>query len=213
VGGVGEFINTPDFPNYSDPLGTGQIRQGSIWLFASQNQGTMPGGETGYWNTAFSFSLNKTAGFRVGVAVDAMLFDGAAPDYVSISKVGGGEVFSDLLSRDGVSDMVFFDINGSAGEQFVVKLWQFYSGRSAFALVTFDQLPAPPTPNLICIQNGSNVTLSWEQNIPGWILESSIDLGVSDQWDPVPGVDYENNSVTLSTAGVPKNFFRLRKNP
>jgi hypothetical protein len=64
---------------------------------------------------------------------------------------------------------------------------------------------------LICIQNGSNVTLSWEQNIPGWILESSTDLGVTDAWETVPGV--EKNSVTLSTIGVPKNFFRLRKNP
>jgi hypothetical protein len=123
------------------------------------------------------------------------------------------EAFSDALTRDGIADMVFFDISGNAGDVFEVNLWQTNSligvdGPIAFALVTFDQFP---TPTLTCVQDGNNFTLSWEQNIPGWVLESSTDLGKDDAWDPVPGV--ENNSVSVPTAGVPKNFFRLRKDP
>lgn len=207
-GGAGQFINTPDFPNYSHSSGSGQLRQGSIWLAEPENQGTMPGDVSGYWSSAFSFTLSQAAGFRLGVAVDAMSFDGAAPDHVSVWNASTGDVFSASLNRDGVSDMVFFDVNGAEGDVFIVKLWQVEANRSGFALVTFDKAP---TPTLICTQSGGNVTLSWEQNIPGWILESSTDLGSSDLWDPVPGV--VNNSVTLSTSGVPKNFFRLRKDP
>jgi hypothetical protein len=53
--------------------------------------------------------------------------------------------------------------------------------------------------------------LSWDPESTGWVLESSSDLGASDTWDPVPGV--VNNSVSVPMTGVPKNFFRLRKDP
>lgn len=207
TGAAGDFINNTNFPNYSDAAGTTQLRQGSIWLLESNIQ---EGGEgvPGNANTAFSFTLSKAAEFRLGVAVDAMDYSDAAPDYVSIWNANKGEVFSGLLSRDGVSDMVFFDIAGGEGEEFVVKLWTFDYTRTAFALITFDQAP---TPTLAYTQDGGNFTLSWEQEIPGWILESSTDLGVEDDWAPVPGV--VNNSVTLDMTGTPKNFFRLRKDP
>jgi hypothetical protein len=211
AGGAGEFINTPNFPIYSDALGNSQLRQGSIWLYDPLNQGTMRGGATGYFNTAFSFTLNKAAAFRLGVVVDTMSFDGAAPDYVSISKVGSGNVFSDPINRNGVSDMVFFDIIGGEGDVFVVKLWQADANRTAFALITFDQLAVSAPPTLSYTQADGNIILSWQQNITGWILESSTDLGITDGWDPVPGVS--NNTAIVPMAGVPKNYFRLKKSP
>jgi hypothetical protein len=96
---------------------------------------------------------------------------------------------------------------------FSVRLWRTAGeagGPIAFSLVIFDQLPAP-VPTLSQTRDGNNLALSWELGIPGWILESSTDLGFVDIWDPVPNVD--DNSVTLDMTGVPKKFFRLRNDP
>jgi hypothetical protein len=204
-------VNTEDFPVFSDASGTGLVRQGSIWLSEPEQEGIMPGEIPGNWKTAFSFTLSEDAGFRLGVAVDAMDSGDRAPDHVSVWNVATGEVFSTLLTRDGSSDMVFFDIQGSEGDEFEVRLWQEGFNRYGFALITFDELPAPPPPTLVCTRAGNLITLSWQPEITGWVLESSTDLGVSDAWSLVPGVS--NNSVSVSMDGVPKNFFRLRKDP
>jgi hypothetical protein len=60
--------------------------------------------------------------------------------------------------------------------------------------------------------SGGNIILSWEPEITGWVLESSSDLGVSDTWEPVLDLD-NDNIVSVPMTGVPKNFFRLRKDP
>jgi hypothetical protein len=64
-------------------------------------------------------------------------------------------------------------------------------------------------PVLSITRSGSNVILSWPEDVSGWTLESSTDLGISDLWDPVIGVS--NNSVTVPLNGS-KEFFRLKKN-
>ncbi len=209
-GAAGQFINNTNFPNYRAASGTTELRQGAIWLLESniQEEGTSPGG-TSNWNTAFNFTLSQAAGFRLGVAVDNMSDPDVAPDYVSVFNTATGNVFSGALTRDGISDMVFFDIEGGAGDSFVVILWHFDFIRTAFALITFDQTSVP---TLSYALNGDNITLSWEPEIPGWILESSTDLGVGDDWNPLPDAN-NDNSVTVPMTGVPKNFFRLRKNP
>lgn len=66
-------------------------------------------------------------------------------------------------------------------------------------------------PTLSYSRSGNLFTLSWPEDVTGWTLESSTDLGDQDLWDPVPGV--VNNSVTLDMTGFPKNFFRLKSNP
>jgi hypothetical protein len=213
-GEEGDFINYVDAPTFKNPAGTSDVRQGSLWLSSDNKMpGNAPGNMPGMRSSAFKFILSDSARFRLGVAVDTLGDGYYAADYVSVSNVVTGEVFcTSPLTRNGSPDMVFFDIGGNVGEEFEVALWQIdesgSDGRVAFALVTFDKAP---TPTLTYTQNGSNITLSWETNIPGWILQSSTDLGAGDDWDPVPGV--VNNSVSVSKVGVPKNFFRLKTNP
>jgi len=216
VGAEGTYLNLPSSPDFRNPQGNAWLRQGSLWLSNDfQTSGTVPGGAFGFRISAFTFTLSAPATFRLGVAVDTLgaIYNVYAPDRVSVFNTGTGEVFSTQLSRDGTPDMAFFNISGSLGDTFEVALWQTdgnigIGDRTAFALITFDKAP---TPTLTCTQNEGSVTLSWEQNIAGWILESSTDLGAGDDWDPVPGV--VNNSVNVSMTGAPKNFFRLRKNP
>ena len=64
-------------------------------------------------------------------------------------------------------------------------------------------------PVLSITRSGSNVILSWPEDVSGWTLESSTDLGNLDDWSPVPGV--VANSVTVPLNGS-KEFFRLKKN-
>jgi hypothetical protein len=223
-GGAGNYVNSDTYQQFVTPYSSETLRQGVLAVTIPEdveNEGTPPGGDPGRWCNAFTFTLSKNANFRLGVAVDTGTFIDAenpldasnAPDYVSVSKVNGAEEFSVALSRNGVPDMVFFDITGNADEVFSVRLWQTTDetgGPIAFALVTFDQLTTP-LPTLSQTRVGKELTLSWELGIPGWILESSTDLGIADIWYPVLGV--ENNSVTLDTTNVPKNFFRLRNDP
>jgi hypothetical protein len=111
--------------------------------------------------------------------------------------------------------MVFFDIQGNQNDEFVVSLWEANEaltlGRVAsFSLITFDKLPDP---TLSYVLNGNSFTLSWEPATIGWTLESSTDLDMNDAWTPVTDPPVVNNSVTLDITGVPKRFFRLRKDP
>lgn len=216
VGVQGNYVNLDVSPFFKNPGGVDPVRQGSLWPdTVDQTEGNIPGDIPGIRSSVINITLGKSASFRLGVAVDTMADGYYAPDYVSVSNSSTGEIFSAQLVCDGVADMVFFDIGGIPGEEFEVSLWKIdddlglgTDSRGSIALITFDQLP---TPTLTYTQNGSDITLSWELDIPGWILESSTDLGVGDHWDPVPGV--VNNSVTLDMTGVPKNFFRLRKDP
>lgn len=221
-GGGGSCFIFNTNPVFSNSTGTGSLRQGSLAVSITDFEVPGPGGSSASKAKAFSFTLSQAAGFRLGVAVGTLGVSGGeafAPDNVSVFNVSTGEVFSSALIRDGIADLALFDITGNAGDEFVVNLWQTNAaigldGPIAFALVTFDQLPAPPpppAPTLNYALNAGNIILSWDPESTGWILESSTDLGSSDLWDPVPGV--VGNSVTLSTSGVPKNFFRLRKDP
>lgn len=216
VGKEGTYLNFSSSPDFRNPSDSSWLRQGALWLIAdNQTSGTVPGGASGTRISAFTFTLSASASFRLGVVVDTLgeSYNIFSPDRISVFNTNTGEVFSTQLNRDGIPDMAFFNIGGSAGDVFEVAFWQTDTNistgeRVAFSLVTFDRAPIP---TLTCTQNVGSVTLSWEQNIPGWTLESSTDLGVGDSWDPVP--DVINNSVTLPTTGVPKNFFRLKMSP
>ena len=213
-GAAGDYINNTNFPDFTDSTGSELLRQGSLWIAQPEDFvfGFAPGGIEGIRHTAFSFSMKEAAAFRLGVAVDCMADETVAAGFVSVTHAATGEVFSTALTRDGVPDMVFFDIQGDPNDEFVVELWnineEFLDSRLGFSLITFDQLPIP---NLSHVLDGSSLTLSWEPEILGWTLESSTDLG--DDWTPVTEPPVVNNSVTLDISDVPKNFFRLRKDP
>lgn len=213
AGGEGTLLNIDYFPLFYDPTGATQSQQGVLRLSSEAKvSGNVPGNATGMRNKAFTFTMSNPAVFRLGVAVDTLTDGSYGPDYVSVTNANTGEVFSAAIVRDGVPDMVFFDIGGNVGDVFEVGLWQTdengTDGGVAFALVSFD---LAPTPTLAWTKNSGSITLSWEPERIGWILESSTDLGVGDTWDPVPGV--VNNSVTVPTIGVPQNFFRLKLSP
>ncbi len=212
VGGAGTYVNLGGYSLYRGPDGSSLVRQGALSLDLTQS-GTSPGG-AGAWDNAFNFTLTAAANFRLGIAVDSVGSGTYAPDYVSIYNSGTGLTsFSAALTRDGVPDMVFFDVAGNTGDQIIVALWQNSpgAGPAAFSLITFDLLPPAGVPTLSYSRSGNLFTLSWPEDVSGWTLESSIDLGVGDLWDPVHGVI--NNSVTLDMTGFPKNFFRLKSNP
>lgn len=218
LGDAGNLYNFDSNPEYRADDGVTWLRQGALAVSINNYDFLAPGDVLGNWNNAFTFTLDEASSFRLGVAVDSLTSgDGLyGADYVSIYNLDTGEVFSELLTRDGISDMVFFDIEGGTGDEFVVRLWQTTGepfGPIAFSLITFDQVSEPPTPTLSYVLNGNSFTLSWEAGISGWTLESSIDLGSDDEWTPVTNPPVVNNSVTFDITGVPKRFFRLRKDP
>ncbi len=140
AGGAGTYVNFGGYPSFRGPDGASLFQQGGLSLTLSYS-GTAPSGAGNYAN-GLSFSLKdsvKTAHFRLGLAVDTVGVGTYAPNYVAISNTVAGTVFSAALSRDGVCDMVFFDIYGTGGESYVASLWQTVgAGPAAFGLVTFD---------------------------------------------------------------------------
>ena len=63
---------------------------------------------------------------------------------------------------------------------------------------------APP---LTVSRSGSNLTISWPVSATGFTLQSTSSLSAP-AWQPVSGVDYTNNQVTLPI-GTGSEFFRL----
>jgi len=94
----------------------------------------------------FSFQLSANTRFRLGVMVDA--FDGGgayAPDYISVYENGGQTAVytPEPLSRDGVPELVLFDIDGTQGTSYTVALHRQTPAEGAvvgFSMITFDLL-------------------------------------------------------------------------
>ena len=94
---------------------------------------------------AFSFKLVANEKFRLGIMVDALGGGGAsAPDYVSVSEGGNQKAFnSTALTRDGIPELVLFDINGKAGATYTVTLHRKTPADGVvlgFSMITFDRL-------------------------------------------------------------------------
>jgi len=53
---------------------------------------------------------------------------------------------SAALTRDSVPDLVLFDIDGKAGNTYVVELHCKTPGMTGFSLITFDKLPETAAP-------------------------------------------------------------------
>ncbi len=72
-------------------------------------------------------------------------------------------------------------------------------------------IPAPPSAAAPAIQvsrGSSSLTISWPSSTDGFTLEFTDALGVSTNWQPVPGV--ANNSVTAPITGGAR-YYRLKK--
>ncbi len=146
TGGAGTFVNLGGYSNYLGSDGTTVYRQGGLSVPVGNGPHDSPAGaDASYFGEVLQFTLGANAKFRIGLAVDSV---GTAnhgpgiysPDYVSIYNNATGSVFSSALTRDGNPDMVFFDIQGNAGDSFTVGLWQNTGSQSVavLSLVTFD---------------------------------------------------------------------------
>jgi hypothetical protein len=141
TGAAGTFVNFGGYADYRGPDGLTLYRNGALSVSVNQGPFNSPAGsDASYFGIAMSFTLNSTANFRLGLAVDSVGSGTFAPNYISI-----GGVFSDALTRDGSADMAFFDIQGTSGDTLNVALWQNTGTQSvaALSLVTYDVIPEP----------------------------------------------------------------------
>jgi hypothetical protein len=144
TGAAGTFVNFGGYSLYRGPDGSTLYRQGALSVSVNNGPFNSPAGDNAsYFGIAMSFTLNSTANFRLGLAVDSVGSGDYAPNYISISGI-----FSDALTRDGNADMVFFDISGTSGNTFDVALWQNVGTQpggavAALSLVTYDVIPEP----------------------------------------------------------------------
>jgi len=146
TGDAGTFVNFGGYSTYRGPDGSALYRQGALSVSVSNGPYDSPAGAgAGYFGTVMNFTLNTTANFRLGLAVDSVGSGTYAPNYIGIYNSGTGTVFSNALTRDGNADMAFFDISGANTDSFTVALWQNAGtqGVAALSLVTYDVIPEP----------------------------------------------------------------------
>jgi hypothetical protein len=213
AGGAGSYVNYSGYSIYRGPDGQSLYRQGALSVPVSQGPYDSPaGGDASYLGVPLQFTVATAAKFRLGIAVDSVGDGAYAPDYVNVYHTGTGtSVFSAVLDRDGVADLVLFDITAEAGDSFVVGLWQNSGTQNvaALSLLTVDLLTGS-VPELSYTVADGNFILSWPPATVGWTLEGTMNLELQGSWTAVPGV--VDNSVAVPMT-VPKQFFRLRENP
>jgi hypothetical protein len=155
TGSAGSFVNLGGYSTYQSPDATSLVRQGALSVAVNEGPYNSPaGGNASRVGIAMSFTLNTSANFRLGLAVDSVGSRNYTPDYISISNV-----FSTAITRDNNADMVFFDIQGIGGDVFNVALWQNTNDQlggqvAALSLVTFDAIPEPSTALLALVGMG-----------------------------------------------------------
>jgi hypothetical protein len=150
-GWAGAFVNLGGYSNYLGSDGSTEYRQGGLSVPVGNGPHDSPAGaDASYFGEVLQFTLGANAKFRIGLAVDSVGTENHgpgiySPDYVSIYNNATGSVFSGALTRDGNPDMVFFDIEGNAGDSFTVGLWQNTGTQSVavLSLVTFDYQTPP----------------------------------------------------------------------
>lgn len=146
TGDAGTFVNFGGYSTYRGPNGSTLYRQGALSVSVNNGPFNSPAGaNASYFGTVMNFTLNASASFRLGLAVDSVGSGDFAPNYVGIYNALTGSVFSEALTRDGNADMAFFDISGRSGDAFTVALWQNAGTQSvaALSLATYDVIPEP----------------------------------------------------------------------
>lgn len=135
----GLWVNFPGYALISQPdPKAGEFRAGGI------SSDTVEGGNVGAYKDFIFFSVKPGASVRLGILVDAFKHPAYAADAISVCEVAtGAVVYSETLSRDGVPDLVVFDLtNLSGGEvQYNVALHTQTPSLTGFSLLTFDPVP------------------------------------------------------------------------
>jgi hypothetical protein len=72
-------------------------------------------------------------------------------------------------------------------------------------------VPLPPA--LTAVRQGANLTISWNADAAGYVLESSASLGAAASWSFVPGTPNPIAGAGSATVNTTPNaqFYRLRK--
>jgi hypothetical protein len=172
TGGAGTLINRGGYSTYLGSDGTTVYRQGGLSVSVGNGPHDSPAGaDASYFGEVLQFTLGANAKFRIGLAVDSVGTENHgpgiySPDYVSIYNNATGSVFSGALTRDGNPDMVFFDIQGNAGDSFTVGLWQNTGSQSVavLSLVTFDHQTLPVITYVgkeVSDESSSDVVQNW----------------------------------------------------
>ncbi len=166
TGGAGTLVNFDGYPTYLGSDGSTVYRQGGLSVSVGNGPHDSPAGAgASYFGEVLQFTLGASAKFRIGLAVDSVADANYAPNYVGIYNASTGTKFSAALIRDGTPDMVFFDIEGNAGESFTVGLWQNTGSQSVavLSLVTFDvnQAATDTTPPVIELNGATSVSVAW----------------------------------------------------
>ena len=180
TGRAGAFVNFGGYPSYLGNDGSTEYRQGGLSVSVRNGPYDSPtGADASYFGEVLQFTLDERAKFRIGLAVDSVADANYAPNYVGIYSASTGSVFSAALTRDGNPDMVFFDIEGNAGDSFTVGLWQNTGSQSVavLSLVTFDQIQSDTTPPVIELNGAASVSVAWggAYNDSGASVSDNID--------------------------------------
>lgn len=137
VGGL--WVNFPNYSMISKPDSkAGDFRVGAI------SSETVEGGNVGAYKDFTYFLLKPGESVRLGILVDALGQALHAAEAISVRESSTGNVvYSEPLSRDGVPDLVVFDLMNTSGSevQFDVALHTKIPGITGFSLLTFDPLP------------------------------------------------------------------------
>lgn len=146
---AGTWVNYGGYALVTKPQPTGA---GDVWRIGGISAPVIAtangAGEETKYAAYFTFKLAADARFRLGIMVDAFKGGGDdgtyAPDYISVYDDASKQVVynSAALTRDSVADLVLFDIDGKAGNTYIVALHRKTPGLTGFSLITFDKLAA-----------------------------------------------------------------------
>ena len=198
TGGAGAFVNFGGYPSYLGNDGSTEYRQGGLSVSVVNGPYDSPAGtDASSFGEVLQFTLDESAKFRIGLAVDSVADANYAPNYVGIYNASTGSVFSAALTRDGTPDMVFFDITGNVGDTFTVALWQNTGSQSVavLSLATFDEIQSDTTPPVIELNGAASVSVAWggSYNDSGASVSDNVDAS----WT-ISGI----GSVNTSKPGV-----------
>jgi hypothetical protein len=154
-------------------------------------------------------SVINTSDYEFDACVDPngrfLLFARSAPYAVFLSYSTGNGGWSTPVNMDTI--IPGFNTGGGSAPSFSPDGRYLFWVRGSMAQRDFYWVLNPFYPQLAISNSGANVNLSWSTNLPGFVLESTDQLGGT--WTSVPSVT--GYSATLPVIPETNQFFRLKK--
>lgn len=143
VGKAGNYVNFNGYSVFRNSNGSDLVRIGGLSVSTDDGTGEFDnGGFEGQYGILCDITLTQSVKFRLGLVFDCVANGAYTPWVVSLYNSKTGNIESIELSRNGSSDIVFFDIGGNQGDTFEVRGWQENGSIivTALSLITFDLL-------------------------------------------------------------------------